>query len=90
MQKPLNSMQKVPRVNSSGTNSFRPIVVGMPFIRFVLIALPAFVARTATVLALGTGVALLLMMFRLADLGHDREEPAEELQGEDHGTLELA
>jgi hypothetical protein len=57
---------------------------------FVLIALPAFVARTATVLALGTGVALLLMMFRLADLGHDREEPAEELQGEDHGTLELA
>jgi hypothetical protein len=58
---------------------------------FVLIAVPAFVARTATVLALGCGVALLPMVFRLADLGHPRgEEPAEELQGEDYGRMELA
>jgi hypothetical protein len=35
---------------------------------FVLIALPAFVARAAAVLALGTAAALILMVFRLQDL----------------------
>ena len=34
---------------------------------FVLIALPAFVARAATVVAVGAGVGLLLMVFRLSD-----------------------
>jgi hypothetical protein len=35
---------------------------------YVLIALPAFVARTACVVCLGTGAGLLLLVFRLADL----------------------
>jgi hypothetical protein len=34
---------------------------------FVLISEPPFVARTATILALGTGICLLLMVFRLYD-----------------------
>jgi hypothetical protein len=36
---------------------------------FVLIPLPAFLARTATIVCLGTGAGLLLLVFRLADLG---------------------
>jgi hypothetical protein len=36
---------------------------------FVLISLPAFLARATTVVCLGTGVGLLLLVFRLADLG---------------------
>ena len=48
---------------------------------FVLISLPAFLARTATVVCLGTGVALLLLVFRLADHGESsapgRQAPAE-------------
>jgi hypothetical protein len=54
---------------------------------FVLIALPAFVARAATVVALGTGVALLLMGFRLAD---QRDASAGQLEGEDDAAWELA
>jgi hypothetical protein len=34
---------------------------------FVLISLPAFLARATTVVCLGTGVGLLLLVFRLAD-----------------------
>ncbi len=40
---------------------------------FVLIPLPAFLARTATIVCLGTGAGLLLLVFRLADHG---ESPA--------------
>jgi hypothetical protein len=54
---------------------------------FVLIALPAFVARTASVVALGAGIGLLLMVFRLAELRHERsqedERQPEELESED-------
>jgi hypothetical protein len=54
---------------------------------FVLIAVPAFAARAACVVALGSGVGLLLMVFRLADLRHERsaegEGPAEEFEAED-------
>jgi hypothetical protein len=34
---------------------------------YVLVALPAFLARSATVLCLGAGAALLPLVFRLAD-----------------------
>jgi len=34
---------------------------------FVLISLPAFLARVATIVCLGTGVGLLLLVFRLSD-----------------------
>jgi hypothetical protein len=54
---------------------------------FVLIALPAFVARAATVVALGTGVGLLLVGFRLADR---RDESPGQLEGEDDAAWELA
>jgi hypothetical protein len=39
---------------------------------YVLVALPAFVARSATVLCLGAGAGLLLLVFRLADQGDPR------------------
>lgn len=60
---------------------------------FVLIALPAFVARAAAVVGLGSAVALFLMVFRLHDLELDEREtgpPAEKLQGEDEDAWELA
>lgn len=50
---------------------------------FVLMAIPAFLARAATVVCLGSGIALLLLVFRLADYSED-EEPA----GEDSGRSE--
>jgi len=39
---------------------------------FVLIPLPAFLARTVTVVCLGAGAALLLLVFRLADISDRR------------------
>ena len=42
---------------------------------FVLIPLPAFLARTATIVCLATGAGLLLLVFRLADHG-DTQAPA--------------
>ena len=58
---------------------------------FVLIPLPAFTARLVTVLCLGTGAALLPLVFRLAD--HGDPEPLEErrpdaLEGERGGVTE--
>ncbi len=47
---------------------------------FVLAAVPAFVARAATVLCLGCGVGLLVIAFRLVD----REEP-DSFDGDDRG-----
>jgi hypothetical protein len=44
---------------------------------FVLIPLPAFLARTATIVCLGSGAGLLLLVFRLADHG-DPSAPARE------------
>jgi hypothetical protein len=46
---------------------------------FVLIAVPAFVARTACVVCLGAGIGLLLLVFRLADqpARGARETPAD-------------
>jgi len=43
---------------------------------FVLISLPAFLARTATIVCLATGAGLLLLVFRLADLGEARAPAA--------------
>jgi hypothetical protein len=61
---------------------------------FVLIAIPAFVARAATVLALGTAVGLLLLVFRLHELqaesGGDTRRSAAELQETDEDSWELA
>jgi hypothetical protein len=60
---------------------------------FVLIAEPAFVARAATVIAVGSGVCLLLMIFRLHDLELDKREAehsVEQLDGEDEDAWELA
>jgi hypothetical protein len=42
---------------------------------YVLMSLPAFVARAAAVLCLGAGSGLLLIMFRLVDQGHGGDEP---------------
>jgi hypothetical protein len=61
---------------------------------FVLIALPAFVARAAAVVALGTAAGLILLMFRLYDLQDepeaDRQDPAAGLEGRDEDAWELA
>ena len=61
---------------------------------FVLIALPAFVARAAAVVALGTAAGLILLMFRLYDLQDEPEadghDPAAELEGQDEDAWELA
>ena len=60
---------------------------------FVLIALPAFVARVAAVVALGTAAGLILLMFRLYDLQDespaDRRDAAER-EGQDEDVWELA
>jgi hypothetical protein len=53
---------------------------------FVLIALPPFVARAATVAALGCAVGLLIMVFRLFD---QPEESAAQLRDEDDSAWEL-
>jgi hypothetical protein len=55
----------------------------LPVLRngFVLIALPAFVARAAAVVALGTGAGLLLLVFRLFN---QREESAVD----EHGSMD--
>ncbi len=61
---------------------------------FVLIALPAFVARAAAVVALGTAAGLIVLMFRLYDLQDEPEgdghDPAAELEGQDEDAWELA
>jgi hypothetical protein len=54
---------------------------------FVLIELPAFLARTAAVLCLGCGAAMLLLVFRLADLAGPEPDIADELD-DDPGALE--
>ena len=43
---------------------------------FVLISLPAFLARLATIVCLGTGVGLLLFVFRLSDYRDSGFEPS--------------
>jgi hypothetical protein len=61
---------------------------------FVLIAVPATVARVAAVLALGAGIALLLIGFRLAAGAFESSARnggrSEELEGEDDSAWELA
>ena len=52
---------------------------------FVLIPLPAFLARTVTIVCLGTGAGLLVLVFRLADHG-DSSAPAHEARVEAAGT----
>ena len=49
---------------------------------FVLAAVPALVARTAAVVCLGCGAALLLFSFRLVDLQPDESEEGEEFEDE--------
>lgn len=55
---------------------------------FVLLPLPAFSARLVTVLCLGTGAALLPLVFRLSDYDYDRrrKRPAEARDAE-HGGV---
>ena len=58
---------------------------------FVLIPLPAFTARLVTVLCLGTGAALLPLVFRLADHGDPdpvEKQPANAPDGERGGVTE--
>jgi hypothetical protein len=59
---------------------------------FVLAAVPAFVARTAAVLCLGSGVGLLLFMFRSADQAEpdpsDGGDPSDEYDDEGVGVWE--
>ncbi len=57
---------------------------------FVLIALPAFLARTVTVICLATGAGLLLLVLRLFDHA-DRDETRSDLSealDRDHGDIE--
>jgi hypothetical protein len=57
---------------------------------FVLIALPAFLARTVTVVCLATGAGMLLLVLRLldhADRDEDGPEPGAALD-RDHGDVE--
>jgi hypothetical protein len=60
---------------------------------FVLAAVPAFVARAAAVVCLGSGSSLLLVAFRLADLqredSEDDEELEDEFDNEDHRAWEI-
>ena len=42
---------------------------------FVLISLPAFLARVATIVCLGTGAGLLIFVFRLSDYRDSGFEP---------------
>lgn len=56
---------------------------------FVLIELPAFVARTVAVVALATGVGLLLMVFRLYDdETRSARRKVAQREGEDDSALE--
>jgi hypothetical protein len=58
---------------------------------FVLIALPAFVVRAATVLCLGCGVGLLLLVFRLSDQferSSNRTDATDALGGEGDSVAE--
>ncbi len=61
---------------------------------FVLIAVPAFVARAASVVAVATGVGLLLLVFRRFDQHEEspaeRRSSVEEPEGEDDSAWELA
>jgi hypothetical protein len=61
---------------------------------FVLIALPALVARAAAVVALGAAAGLLLLLFRLYDMQDESSaegrERAAELEGRDEDAWELA
>jgi hypothetical protein len=61
---------------------------------FVLIALPAFLARAAAVVALGTAAGLLVLVFRLYDLQDEspagRRASAAELEGEGEDAWGLA
>ncbi|MBV8999878.1 MAG: hypothetical protein JO304_12505 [Solirubrobacterales bacterium] len=60
---------------------------------FVLIALPAFLARAVTVTCLATGAGLLLLVFRLHDLEDRDSGPSglhEEFDGEDLDVESLA
>jgi hypothetical protein len=63
------------------------VLIGTLLHGFVLIALPAFLARTATVVCLASGAGLLLLVFRLLDHADRDEEPAEALDPE-HGDIE--
>jgi len=57
---------------------------------FVLAAVPAFVARTATVVSLGCGAGLLLLGFRLADRTGPDEDEADDtrVENEDESSWE--
>jgi hypothetical protein len=58
---------------------------------FVLMAVPAFVARAATVTCLASGAGLALVAFRLAERPEDASsttrDPGDEPEGEDPGAL---
>ena len=55
---------------------------------FVLLPLPAFSARLVTVLCLGTGAALLPLVFRLADRDFDRShKPPHDVRGGERGGV---
>ena len=51
---------------------------------FVLTALPAFVTRAATVVCLGSGAGLLLLVFRLGDYADREEQAMDDAPGSEH------
>jgi hypothetical protein len=58
---------------------------------YVLIALPAWVARGSSVVGLGAGLGLLLLVFRLADRSGDSPAGSEEeREGQGDSAWELA
>jgi hypothetical protein len=56
---------------------------------FVLIAIPAFVARVASVVCLGAGLSLLLLGFRLADNTAPQDAAIDEREAEDEAAWRL-
>jgi len=53
--------------------------------RFVLMAVPAFLARTATVLCLGASIGLFLMVLRIFDQRHDAGREGQSVEGREGG-----
>ena len=64
------------------------VLIGTLLHGFVLIALPAFLARTVTVVCLATGAGLLLLVLRLLDHTDRDEEHSESIEDLDRGDIE--
>ena len=64
------------------------VLIGTLLHGFVLIALPAFLARTVTVVCLATGAGMLLIVLRLLDHADRDEERPDSVAAVDHGDID--